>query len=216
MQTVHPFKRCTAAMAAVAAATALATGTAPALAATVLDTGTPNGSAVGAYALDGTDFLAGQVSFAQAMTLQAIATHLLGVSAGDTFTLALYRDNAAHLPGTLLYAAQATVSAPGWNGITGLSGWAVAAGLYWVGIEVNAADNAGGSTATGALLDAGAPLPLARTAFNAGGGYQLASPAETFGMRIDAVAVAVPEPGSMALLLLGLPVLLGLAARRRT
>ena len=168
-------------------------------AATLVDTGTPNGNAVGAYALDNTDFIAGQFSLTQRVDVTAIQAHVLGAAVGETFTLALYADNTLHLPGNLLFSAQARVAAEGWNGLASLTGWTLAPGLYWVGVEVGAAD-----TASSALLDRGAPTLLARTAFNDGSTYVATVSPMSFGLRLDATVVAVPEPAQWVLMAAGL------------
>jgi hypothetical protein len=174
-----------------------------------VDTGTPGGSVIGALALDGNDFVAGQFTLAQAASVQSLATHLLGTTAGETFTLALYADSAAHKPGALLFSATATAGGDGWNGVSGLSGWTLASGSYWVGIEVDPGDTLGSGSITGALLDVGAPSPLARTAFSAGSGWQVTAQPLAFGLRVD--VSPVPEP---AVWLLGLAGVAALALRR--
>jgi hypothetical protein len=183
-----------------------------ATAATVVDTGTPNGLATGAYALDSSDFYAGQVSFASGGSITAISTHVLGATAGETFSLALYSNGAGNLPGNALYVATATLAANGWNGALALSGWTVAAGTYWVAVEVREGDTAGTGSATGSLLDKGAPAPLARTAFNDGSGYAVSAAPLSFGLRIEGTVVAVPEPAPWALMAAGL----GLMALKRS
>ena len=197
-----------------AAAAMLLGCAAPARAALVVDTGVPNGNPVGALALDSNDFYAGQVRFTSAAQIGSVATHVLGGSAGETFTVALYADGATHLPGAVLYQATATYSVDGWNGVDGLSGWNVAAGTYWVAFEFGFGDNLGAGSATGALLDRGVPAPLSRTAFDAGGGYQLASAPLDFGVRVEALAAAVPEPTVSVLMLAGFGAI-GWVARRR-
>ena len=185
----------------------------PASAALVVDTGVPNGNPVGAYAFDSSDFYAGQVTFTNAARVVSIATHVLGGSAGETFTVLLYADSGLHLPGAALYQATATFAVDGWNGVSGLNGWNVAAGVYWVAFEIGFADNLGAGSATGALLDRGVPAPLNRTAFDAGGGYQFSAAPLDFGVRVDAIA-AVPEPAVNLLMLAGLGVIGGVARRR--
>ena len=200
------------------AATALALATAaPAVAAPVIDTGAPNGSVAGAYALDATDFYAGQVAFAQNASLASVAFHILGGTAGERFSLALYDDSAARLPGNELHRATASFGADGWNGVGGLTGWDVIAGaFYWIAVELDAVDTLGSASATGALLDTRAPQPLARTAFNPGSGYQLTAVPLSFGVQVDVSAQAVPEPASWLLVLaaLGGMSLLTLRGRR--
>lgn len=191
----------------------LACAEASAQAAHFIDTGAPNGNPIGAYTLDGTDFLAGQVTFGSAARIDAVFAHILGGSAGETFTIALYDDSATHLPGTMLRMTTATFTSNGWNGAAALSGWNVAAGSYWVGLELGFDDTLGQNSLSGALVDRGVPRPLARTAFNAGGGYQLA-PLD-FGLQVDATVAAVPEPETFALMLAGMSALVPLARRRR-
>ena len=57
------------------------------------------------------------------------------------------------------------------------------------------------------------PFPLARTAFNAGSGYAVASSAQDFGLRV----AAVPEPATAMMLLggLGLVGVVSSSCRRR-
>jgi PEP-CTERM motif len=182
-----------------------------ATAATLVDTGTPNGLTTFAYALDSNDFYAGQVSFASGGSITAISTHVLGTTPGETFSLVLYSNSVSNLPGTELYATTATLTADGWNGVTGLSGWTLAAGSYWVAVEVRDGDTAGSGSIAGTVLDKGAPAPLARTALNSGSGYG-ATPM-SFGLRIEGTVTAVPEPAQWALMAAGLG-LMALTRRR--
>jgi hypothetical protein len=187
-------------------------------AATVVDTGTPNGAAVGALAFDAVDWTAAQVSFAQASNVNAIQGHILGGAAGETFDVSLCASDAAHGPGTLLYTATATFGSDGWNGVSDLSGWTVAAGSYWVEFEIQGDDTLGASSVTGALLDLGAPKPVALTASTGDGGFSYQDDALSFGLRLDASAVsAVPEASSAWQVVAGMLLLtsLGVARRRR-
>jgi hypothetical protein len=187
--------------------------TVPAHAIRVVDTGTPNGSPIGAYALDSTDFYAGQVTFGSSERIDAVYAHILGGSAGETFTVVLYDDTAAHLPGSVLHSATAMFTSDGWNGVAGLSGWNVSAGSYWLGLEIGFDDTLGQGSLTGALLDRGVPSPLPRTAFNPGSGYQTAR--LDFGMQVDATVTSVPEPESYALMLVGFGAIAAAMRRRR-
>ena len=199
-------------MAAVLLAAAL-----PASADGVVDTGAPNGQAVGAYTLNSTDWYAAQVSLATS-SVTDVKTHLLGGTAGETFTVALYADDgSSHLPtATALYSATATFSNDGWNGVSNLAGWTVTAGLYWLAFEVQPGQTLGdGGIYSGGLLDKGAANPVLSTAFDTSGGlsgYALTAPTPlTIGLQVS----AVPEVATLPLLISGLGVL-GLIAFART
>ena len=199
-------------------AAALLAGAPLARAATVVDTGTPGGSAVGALAFDAVDWTAAQVSFSQASTVDAIQGHILGGAAGETFDVSLFAADAVQGPGTLLYTAAATFGADGWNGVSGLGGWNVGAGSYWVEFEIQGGDTLGSASVTGALLDLGAPNPLALTASTSNAGFSYDSGALAFGLRVDASAVStVPEAAPAWQLVAGTLLLtsLGLVRRRR-
>lgn len=195
------------------AALAMLAAAVPAHAVRVVDTGTPNGNPIGAYVFDGTDFYAGRITFASSARIDAVFAHLLGGTAGETFTIALYDDTAGHLPGSMLNSATAVFTSDGWNGVTALSGWDVSAGNYWLGFEIGFDDTLGQGSLTGALLDRGVPNPLARTAFNPGSGYQTAQ--LDFGMQVDATVTSVPEPESYALMLVGFGAIAAAVRRRR-
>jgi len=194
---------------------ALLAGASLAHAARVVDTGTPDGAVVGALAFDAVDWTAGQVSFAQASRIDAIQGHILGGAAGETFDVSLFADDAATGPGTLLYTTTATFGADGWNGVTGLAGWAVGAGSYWIEFEIQGGDTLGSSSITGALLDLGAPAPLAATASTGDAAFSYADGAMAIGLRVD--ASAVPEAATAWQLAAGTLLLtsLGLLRRRR-
>ena len=198
------------------ATAALLAASLPALAATVVDTGTPNGSALGALAFDSIDWAAAQVTFTQAAQVDAIQGHVLGGSAGETFDVTLFSDGAG-VPGDAMYNATATFDADGWNGLSNLSGWTVAAGTYWVGFEIQGDDTLGsGSSDLGGLLDTGAPDPLAVTATTNDGWHYQGSGAQSFGLRVDADSVSsVPWPSSASLMLAGLLLLSALRFARR-
>ncbi len=172
-------------------------------AALVVDTGTPTGAGF-PLNLDGNDWLAGQVSFGQALTINSIKGWLNdGVDGlgGETFTVALYAD-AGNAVGNLISSATGTfLTAQGvadWNGASGLN-WSVGAGKYWVAFEVQGSDSFGGEAPIAA------PTPLARYAFNDGSylGYHAMS-GYPIGIQVDATIAAVPEPATTAMLLAGL------------
>ena len=180
-------------------------------AATVVDTGAPNGSAVGAVAFDSIDWTAAQVSFAQAADIGAIQGHILGGATGETFDISLFANDAAQGPGSLLYTTTATFGSDGWNGASGLAGWTVAAGSYWVEFEIQGDDSLGSSSATGALFDVGAPHPLATTAWTDTAGFSYQQSPLSFGLQVS----TVPWPASASLMLAGLVLLSALGATRR-
>ena len=178
-------------------------------AALVVNTGTPDGS--GALAVDGSDWLAGEITLAAPSSINSINTYLDQGNVGDTFTLAVYADQGG-TPGSQLFSEQTSYNGSGWNGISNL-GWNVSGGNYWVAVEVR-------SDAFGNPLDSFAgvattsvPSPLEATAFNSGSfaGYQVTAQPLAFGLQVDATS-AVPEPEVDALLIGGV-LLLGLARR---
>jgi hypothetical protein len=192
---------------AAAAALALAPS---AQAALVVDTGTPNGPAVGSLVFDGSDWVAAQVDFADAATIDAIATHMLGGTAGETFDISLYDGGAT--PGAQLFTTTATYAADGWNGASGLA-WTVAPGSYWIEFEVNWNDTLGtAATSTGALLDTGVAHPV-QTATTPDWGFTYDASAQSIGLQVS----VVPEPAGALQVLAGMLLLstLSLARRRR-
>jgi hypothetical protein len=179
-------------------------------AALVVDTGTPNGSAVGSLVFDGSDWVAAQVNFANAATIDAIAAHILGGTAGETFDISLYEGGAT--PGAQVATTTATFGIDGWNGASGLD-WTVAPGSYWIEFEVNWNDTLGTtSTATGALFDTGVAHPV-QTATTPDWGFTYDASAQSIGLQVS----VVPEPTGALQLLGGMLLLstLGLARRRR-
>ena len=179
-------------------------------AATLVDTGTPTGTAVGSLVFDGSDWVAAQVTFANAVTIDAISGYLSGATAGETFDISLYDGGAK--PGAQDFTTTATYGADGWNGASGL-GWAVAPGSYWIEFEVNWNDTLGTtSTATGALFDTGVAHPV-QTATTPDWGFTYDASAQSIGLQVS----VVPEPAGALQLLAGMLLLtsLGFVRRRR-
>ena len=173
----------------------------------VVDTGAPNGLG-GALALDGNDWLAGQVHFSQALNINSISNYMddLG-NGGGNFTIALYSDNNNKV-GSKLNFADTTYSNAGWNGASNLN-WLVSAGNYWVALEVNDFSTF--------VASQSAPNPLVHTAYTDGShnNSYISYDGLSFGVQVDAATVtAVPEPESYAMLLAGLG-LLGWMSRRK-
>ena len=172
-------------------------------AATVVDTGAPDGNAVGALAFDAFDWVAARVTFSQAATIDAIQGHVLGGAAGETFDISLFAADGASGPDSApLYTTTATFGADGWN---------VAAGSYWIEFEIQGDDSLGSSSVTGALFDTGAPHPLATTAFTSDAGFSYAQAPLSFGLRVS----TVPWPASASLMLAGVALLSTLGRARR-
>jgi hypothetical protein len=172
-------------------------------AALVVDTGAPTGAGF-PLSLDGNDWLAGQVSFGQALTINSIKGWLNDGTDGlgsETFTVALYADSGNSV-GSLLNSTTGqfltTQGVDAWNGASNLN-WSVGPGKYWVAFEVQTGDSFGGTAAIGA------PAPLANYAFNDGSylGYH-AMNGYPIGIQVDATIAAVPEPATTAMLLAGL------------
>ncbi|HEY3300703.1 MAG TPA: PEP-CTERM sorting domain-containing protein [Methylophilaceae bacterium] len=172
-------------------------------AALVVDTGTPDGTGA-RYVVSDANYLAGQVAFSQALTLNSIETYLksdLNTAVGAKFTIALYSDNNNQV-GDAISSTTATYTGDGWNGAFALN-WNVDAGTYWIGIE---GYNGGNYIATQKVSS-----PLANTAYadltdlGSYTNYPIA-----FGLRVD----AVPEADTYAMLLAGLGIM-GVVARRR-
>jgi hypothetical protein len=177
-------------------------------AAAVVDTGTPNGSPIGALVFDGSDWVAAQVAFANAATIDAVAGHLLGGTAGETFDIALYEGGAT--PGVPLFATTATFGADGWNGASGLD-WTVAPGSYWIEFEVNSNDTLGSTpTTTGALFDTGVAHPV-QTATTPDWGFSYDASAQSIGLQVS----VVPEPTGALQVLAGMLLLTSMAFARR-
>jgi len=177
-------------------------------AATVVDTGTPNGSPIGALVFDGSDWVAAQVAFANAATIDAVAGHLLGGTAGETFDIALCEGGAR--PGAPLFTTTATFGADGWNGASGLD-WTVAPGSYWIEFEVNGNDTLGSTpTSTGALFDTGVAHPV-QTATTPDWGFSYDASAQSIGLQIS----VVPEPTGALQVLAGMLLLTSMAFARR-
>jgi len=183
----------------------------------VVDTGTPSGNGY-PLAFDTQDWYAAQVGFTQASTLDAISGHILGGTPGETFDISLFSADGSPGLGTLMYTGTATFGGDGWNGLSDLAGWSVAAGTYWIEFEIQGDDTLDSALSDSTVLDVGAPNPVATTAFTstAGSPFGYTLTPLSFGLQVDATAVsAVPWPASAPLMLAGLALLATLGARRR-
>jgi hypothetical protein len=188
----------------------LAAAVAPgiACAAFVLDTGTPTNLTMPAV-LDGSDYYAAEFSISTAENITSVQAYVTAGldQPGDTFTMALYgSDLLTNRFSSQIYAAQATYQSDGFNGLSGLN-WSVAAGTYWVALEVGAADSAIGLALP--TPTSGGTAPALGFAYNGGSGYSDVS-AIPFGVQVS--ATPVPLPAAIWLLAGGL---LGLGSRVR-
>jgi hypothetical protein len=182
-------------------------------AALVLDTGTPTSSSMGST-LDGNDYYAAEFNLGSGSTINSIQAYLTAGSdqPGATFTMAIYgSDLLTNRFAQQLFSGQATYTADGWTGLSGINFTSTTAGNYWVALEVGGADSAGGLTLP-QTAGGGGTAPALAFAFNSGGGYATAG-ALPFGVQVDATT-PVPLPAAVWLLGTGL-VGLGSRARRR-
>lgn len=207
---------------ALAAASFVALTATQAQAYDVVNTQVPTGSMFGSNALDSNDWLAEKFSVASTTQIDSVLAYVLSNDSandlGKTFTIALYGNSASNLPALnwnanqqgQLFQATATYNGDGWNGLSNLN-WTIGAGSYWLALEQNGdASNAGSlQLPTGAL-----PAAQAVAFYSGGQNYAADTLSDTFGLHITAVTPAVPEPGSMALVLCSLGVMAFVARRR--
>lgn len=184
----------------------------------LLNTAVPSGGLAMSNTLDSGDWLAEKFTVGAATQIDSVSAYVLSLDgasdAGRTFTIALYANSAGNLPALnfaadnqgQLFQTTVTYTADGWNGVSGLS-WSVATGSYWLALEV------GGDASNASFLQVpSGALPAAQAVAYYAGGQQYAATglSDTFGAHVT----AVPEPGSLVLVLTGLG-LVGVAARRR-
>lgn len=197
--------------------------TLPSQAQTVLNTGTPTGGLIGANSIDSVDWVAESFTLNSTTTIGSILAYVNSTAATDnglTYTVALYGSKGAAgslVPninfqasnqGQLDQFTATYASGGGWIGNSNLN-WTLAAGTYFVAIETDGTGVQGLVLPTGGL----STLPSAVALYSGGTGY-VADPAissDAFGLQVS--AAAVPEPGTVGMMLLGLGVL-GMAVRR--
>jgi hypothetical protein len=179
----------------------------PTQAATVVDTGTPTGAGL-PLVFDASDWVAARIDVARQTTIDSIAGHLLGGSAGESFDISLYTGFAA--PDQPLYTATAAYGSSEWSGASNLA-WSVGPGSYWIEFELQPGQTLGSGSLTGALFDVGVAHPVT-TATTSDWGFTYDASAQSIGLQVT----SVPEPAQQAMLLAGLMLLttLGLARRR--
>lgn len=192
------------------AAAIMLSNASPAVAAFVVDTGTPVPGAPDYGLVPGMD-LATQFTLGSATTINSVEGYING-SGGSAGTITIYGNgNVPAAANALFTAAFTTVLAPSpgaWQGVFGKS-WNLAAGTYWVGFGSTGADGMVG----------GAPNPLPAHAFTSSGIWFRTSPLN-IGVRIAGVPGGgsgpgpVPEPATWAMMIAGFGAI-GVALRRR-
>ena len=196
----------------------------PSQAQTILNTGTPTGGLIGANSIDSTDWVAESFTLNATTTIGSILAYVNTTAATDnglSYTVALYgsKGTAGSLVPNINFQASnqgqldqftATyATGGGWIGNSKLN-WTLAAGTYFVAIETDGSGVQGLVLPTGGLTT----LPSAVALYSGGSGYisDTAISSDAFGLQV--AAVAVPEPGTIGMMVLGLGVL-GLGVRRR-
>ncbi len=189
-------------------------GCVPVQAALVADTGTPSNAVGAGWAFNSGHSYAGRFAVSGAMTINSVEGYF-GTDAGEV-GISLFGNSAdgegGFIPGSMLRSASfATgVGEAAWRGLAGLD-WAVGEGSYWI-VFTSTWDSASQASMPGAAASA-----LAGYALQQGGQwYDAAGLGLDQGLRVDASAMAVPEPGSMALFGLGLAVVGVVGRRKRT
>ena len=191
-----------------AATALLALTSSPAMAAFVVDTGTPENGELN-FILDPSQSLAGFFTLGAATTVTAVEGYI-NSAAGNGLTITLYSNGAvpaaANAQFTAFFLTAATQVQGAWQGFFGLN-WELAAGNYWLGFASTGSDG----------MFTGAPNPLSNYAYTSEGNWFEQPTNQTLGIRVTGVAGiggAVPEPASWAMMIAGFGLVGGMMRRR--
>ncbi len=181
----------------------------------VLDTGTPDGS-TGSFVLSTSSSLAAEFTTTTAEQVTSLAAYLPEGSGqpGDTFTFDIDSGSILGQTKNSLTALQSitgTYTADGWN-VT-KTNFSLAAGTYWLVLEVGSTANTRGLDAPGESSPANGTAPALAFAVPGTSGRFTSNGAPAIGVQI--AASPVPLPASAWLLGSGLLAGLGSLARRR-
>lgn len=182
-------------------------------AALVLDTGTPPASGTPSASLDASDWYAAEFTVGAGETLTQLSAYLNqgAGQVGNTFTWDLYSASGVFLGANRELATDSTTgtfSANGWNSTS--VNWAVAAGTYWIALQVTGASQTPGLDLVTESTTTTGTAPAQGFAYAGTNGRYAAETNNPFGVQVS----AVPLPA--AAWLLGSAIAgLGFAARRR-
>ncbi len=183
----------------------------------VLDTGTPSGSS-GSFVLSSSSWLAGEFTTTTAENIGSLSAYLTqGVGQpGDTFTFDIDTGsnflNTRTAQRTVVDSVTGTFTANGWN--TTATNFNLAAGTYWLALQVASPTNTKGLDAPGEASATTGTAPALAFAYAGTNGQFTTNGAPAIGLQIN--ASPVPLPASLWLLGSGLLGGLGWSARRRS
>lgn len=183
----------------------------------ILDSGVPASSSV--YVLNSASWFAGEFNVTTGETITSLAAYLTqgAGNVGDTFTFDIYADSGfTSRPSSrpaAVYTATGTFTANGWNA-TNVSWSPLAAGNYWLALQVSSSAQTKGLDLPGELSATTGSLPALAFAYAGTSGQYSLSGAPAIGLQVNAVPSAVPLPAAGLLLASGLAGLGGMARRR--
>ena len=189
----------------------------------IVNTGAPTGNiAYSPYNLDSNDWLAAQIHLTQTEDISSILGYISdngdASQIGNTFTVTVYNGSAlpnppggSGLPTSEAFQEQATFTANGWNGLSGLN-LVLNAGYYWVAFEVAPINESTGqpnNDTFAGLMPVYTSNPLLTASYSdlSGSAYALNYPTAKkgydIGLEVNGTS-AVPVPPSLVLFVSGL------------